>query len=73
MDGVTEKTLRWTDIIKNVWIFRNPHDQSQSVEIPVSSVVLDKNGYADWAEVVRAHGLRQHGQRRNGWGGEQHG
>lgn len=48
-----DKTPRYTDLVKNVWIFRNPNKQSESVEVRPYSVPLDKDGWANWADVQR--------------------
>ena len=50
------ETRRMTDTLKNVWIFRNPSRQSESVEVRPYSVPLDERGYAAWDDVVRLHG-----------------
>ena len=46
-------TMRMTDMDKNVWIFRNPAKQSESVEVRPYSVPLDAKGYAKWDDVIR--------------------
>ena len=46
-------TPRYSDIFRNVWIFRNPHKQSESVEISPFSVPLDDHYCAKWEDVVK--------------------
>lgn len=45
------KTPRFTDVVKNLWLFRNPYDQSETVEVEPFSVPLDPKGYAEWEDI----------------------
>ena len=47
-------TPRMTDVVENVWIFRNPSAPAQCVKVKPYSVPLDKQNCAKWDDVMRA-------------------
>lgn len=46
-----DMTPVFTDILRNVWLIRNPFNQSETIEVKPYSVPLVNGYFVKWADV----------------------